>query len=97
MDTETINNQITGLKERHTQLSTDEKAFIEAKGIQVEEEKIRGEIQEKTATLESKLEDVKTLTSQKAKAMNQTCKALSEKMSEFMEQQDRVRRVSNVG
>lgn len=84
MDTETIKNQIGGLEERLKVLDADEKIFIRAQGMQIEETKYVNEKVDKEQELETVLEEIKDLAAKKAAAMESTCRALSERMGEVL-------------
>lgn len=80
MDTKLIQDQITGLVEKLDQLREDEKVFIKAQGIETAEAKLRGEVWKKKKDLEQKTADLKALRIVKAEAVNESCRAMSDKV-----------------
>ena len=84
MDTQLIQDQLTGLTEKLDQLREDEKIFIKAQGLETAEAKLRGEVWEKKKDLEQKTADLKALKILKAEAVNESCRAMSDKVGEAL-------------
>jgi len=84
MDTKLIQDQITGLTEKLKQLRDDEELFIKAQGLETQEVKLRREVAKKEKDLEQKKADLKTLNILKAQAVNNSCRAMSDKVGKAL-------------
>ncbi len=82
MDIELIQDQINGFEENLRLLRLDEKAFVTAQGIEIEERKIRLAIIEKQTLLAQNKEDLEGLMTKRADAVSESCSALSGKVGE---------------
>lgn len=97
MDTELMNNQITGLIEAGKKLREKEALFLKAQGLDEEITKAQADIEVDEEAAEDLKEELKGLKSEKADAMSATAEGLAMKMGEILPEGNAVFRVDEGG
>jgi hypothetical protein len=84
METQLLENQITGLEAKLKDLRAISDLHHKAKGLDEQAEKARKESSDKTVDLQAAKEEFAELRGKKAESLKETCTALSAKMSEVL-------------
>ena len=84
MDIQVIENQIDGIEAALAAENKNRDKFIDAKGVQAQEETLRIEVVTKKSQLEGRKQDLSDLKSQKSAAVSESCKSICDSMTEVL-------------